>query len=259
MATALTSRQSGPPDAEVRRRFLQVDAKRLLYQTLYSPTALLATMLFSLRFTGRRHVPRQGGLLVIANHQSALDPPLLGVVIPRRLRYLARKTLFKPRPFAWFIEALGAVPLNQESGGTEGLKTAIRLLRAGEAVVIFPEGARTPDGILHPLKPGVVALIRRAMVPVLPVGIAGAFEAWPIHKYVPRLAPLFLGPDEAAIGIAIGRPIAAETLKPLPPEAMLSLLHQRLVELRDEAERIRNRPRGRSVTTSVDDDRPGNK
>jgi 1-acyl-sn-glycerol-3-phosphate acyltransferase len=211
---------------------------RLWYELLYYPVAAFFLFFFSLRVKGRRNVPPTGGLLVLANHQSFLDPPLVGVAVRRRLRYLARKTLFRPRLFAWLIRSLGAIPIDQEVG-TEGIKAALHLLHEGKAVLVFPEGRRTPDGRMQPLKPGVVILIRRARVPVLPVGIAGAFDAFPIHARLPRLAPLFAPPRPGTLAVVIGEPIPPECLADLPPDEMLADLGDVLSDLHRQADRLR--------------------
>jgi 1-acyl-sn-glycerol-3-phosphate acyltransferase len=121
---------------------------------------------FSFRMKGRRHVPRRGPVLVIANHQSFFDPIVLSLACSRPLLFLARKSLFQPRWIAWLLRSLGGVPMDQEGVAKEGLKTILRHLQAGEAVVVFPEGTRTADGKLSPLKPGVQLLINRTQAPV---------------------------------------------------------------------------------------------
>src|SRR3954467_10758500 len=92
----------------------------------------------SIRTEGGRHVPRKGPALLIANHQSYLDPVLVGMASPRHLCFLARKTLFRHRVFAWLIRSLHAVPVDQEGVAKEGLKAILRQLEAGQAVLVFP-------------------------------------------------------------------------------------------------------------------------
>jgi 1-acyl-sn-glycerol-3-phosphate acyltransferase len=221
--------------------FMKERWKHFWYELLYYPTAFIAMMGFSLRVRGRERVPQQGGLLVIANHQSFLDPPLIGIAVRRHLNYLARSTLFDSKPLRWLIESLGAVPINQESVGTAGIKTSLALLKEGRAVLVFPEGSRTPDGTLHPLKPGVVVLIRRAGVPILPVGIAGADQAWPTHRPRPRFSPLWYPSTGAGVAVVVGKPISSKTLADLPPEETLARLHAELLRLHHEAEKLRRK------------------
>ena len=165
-------------------------AKRLWYDWIRLVFRLLAVALFRIRCEGRQHVPATGGALVLSNHQSHLDPPLIGVASNRRLNYLARETLFRFAPFAWFIRSVGSIPIDREGSGLSGLKETLKRLRQGGAVVIFPEGTRSRDGEVAPLKPGFSALARRANVPLVPVGIEGAFAAWPRRRKFPLPAPI---------------------------------------------------------------------
>src|SRR5438552_5239233 len=165
-------------------------ASHLVYETSYYVAAALMTAGWGLRTEGRQHIPARGAALLIANHQSFVDPVLIGLGKRRHLCYLARKTLFKNRAFAWLIRMLNAVPIDQEGVGKEGIKTILEQLRLGQAVVVFPEGERTHDGVMQPLRPGVQLLIKRAQVPIIPVGIAGAFEALPRWRWLPTPAPL---------------------------------------------------------------------
>lgn len=149
---------------------------------------LAAVVLLGVRCHGRRHIPAAGGVLVLPNHQSHLDPVLVGLACNRHLNYLARETLFRYLPFRWLIQSLDAIPIDREGLGLAGLKETLKRLKRGEMVLIFPEGTRTRDGQMAPLKPGFSALARRAQVPLLPVGIAGAYDAWPRWHLLPRRA-----------------------------------------------------------------------
>lgn len=215
--------------------------KHFWYEVAYHIMGAILLLGFGMRVRGRRYVPHQGGLLVVANHQSFLDPPLVGVAIRRHLSYLARKTLFRSRLFGGLIGSVGAIPLDQEVPGTEGIKAALALLKAGKAVLIFPEGRRSPHGRMQPLKPGVVVLIRRGGVPILPVGVAGAYEAWPVRRRWPRFSPLFFPDRSHSVAAVIGEPIPAGALARLPPERMLKELGNVLADLAAQAEKLRNR------------------
>ncbi len=215
-------------------------ARWLWYRIGYFLTSFFFLFAFSLRIFGRCNVPQQGALLIIANHQSFLDPPVIGLAMWRQVYYVARSTLFQSRLFGWLIDSLGAVPLVEEMGGTGGIKIALRLLKAGKAVVVFPEGTRTPDGAIHPLMPGIVALLRRVAVPILPVGIAGAYHCWPSRQRLPRFAPL-VAPDRDGIAVVVGTPIDSATLIDLPPRQILDVLTSELESLFERAERLRRK------------------
>jgi len=140
---------------------------------------LAAVLVFNIRCHGREKVPRTGGGLMLSNHQSNLDPVLIGLASDRRLNYVARKTLFRFAPFRWLINSLDAIAIDREGLGLEGLKEMLKRLQRGEIVLLFPEGTRTPDGEVHPIKPGFCAVARRAGVPIIPVAMDGAFDSWP--------------------------------------------------------------------------------
>jgi 1-acyl-sn-glycerol-3-phosphate acyltransferase len=151
---------------------------------------LIGVAVFHVRCAGRENVPASGGALVLSNHQSHLDPPLIGLASNRRLNFLARDTLFDFAPLGWFIWSVNGIPIDREGGGLSGLKATLKRLKQGGAVVIFPEGTRSPNGEIAPLKAGFSSLARRASVPLVPVGIAGAYEAWPRWRRFPRSSPV---------------------------------------------------------------------
>jgi 1-acyl-sn-glycerol-3-phosphate acyltransferase len=193
----------------------------------------------SLRVEGWQHIPPTGPVLIIANHQSFWDPLLIGVTSRRHLSFLARKTLFRNPAFAWVIRRLSGVPIDQEGVGKEGIKTILKQLEQGRAVVVFPEGERTPDGKLHPLQPGIVLLIKRVQAPIVPVGIAGAYQAWPRTQRLPRPAPLFLPATDATMAVTVGKALDGRHYKDLPREQILQELFDELQKLQRRAERLR--------------------
>jgi 1-acyl-sn-glycerol-3-phosphate acyltransferase len=197
---------------------------------------------FSFRVGGRRRIPRRGPLLIIANHESFFDPIAVGLACPRRVLFLARKTLFTPPWFARLITSLGGVPMDQEGVAKEGLKTILHHLLAGEAVVVFPEGTRTANGDLSPLKPGVQLLIKRTQAQIVPMGIAGAFEALPYWHKIPTLSPLFAPAGKSTIALWVGRPLDARRFVDMPREQLVAELTAELQEVKDRAERLRRKP-----------------
>jgi 1-acyl-sn-glycerol-3-phosphate acyltransferase len=213
----------------------------VIYETSYFAAALGLTLGWSLRTAGRHHVLRAGPALLVANHQSFLDPILVGLSTRRHLCYLARKTLFKHSLFAWLIRMHNAVPIDQDGVGKEGIKAILGQLQLGQAVVVFPEGNRTQDGEMQPLKPGIQLLIKRTQAPIVPVGIAGAFDAWPRWRSYPLPAPLFLPPSRACIAVSIGKPLEAGTLAKMPREQSLQVLQDAIDKERQRAEKLRRK------------------
>jgi len=155
----------------------------------------LTRTLLRLRGHGLEHVPRAGGLLLASNHQSFLDPVLATCLLDRQCWYLARRTLFRGA-FGRFIRTVNAVPLERGEADSAALRAALALLDQNRALLLFPEGTRTRDGALGVVRSGVGSLAARADVPVVPVYIHGAFDAWPRTYRLPRpgRVHVFYGP-----------------------------------------------------------------
>jgi 1-acyl-sn-glycerol-3-phosphate acyltransferase len=204
------------------------------YDALRVVVRFVAVWLYGLRVVGREHWPPDGGALVCANHQSMFDPPLVGLTCSRRMNYLARDTLFRVPVFKQLIYFLDAIPIDREGGGLAGLKETLRRLKAGELVLIFPEGTRTHDGEVARLKPGFVAVARRSRVPLVPVGLDGAYQAWPRTSPFPRLG---------RIAVVIGQPITAEQMAELADDDLVAELQKRIVGCHAEARALREEAR----------------
>jgi 1-acyl-sn-glycerol-3-phosphate acyltransferase len=197
------------------------------YRIVQYLSATLALVLFRWRATGRHNLPETGGVLLVSNHLSYLDVFFLGITARRPLNYVARSTLFVP-VLASFIRSVGAFPIQREGMGASGMKETLRRLRSGGIVTLFPEGTRSADGSLGPLKSGIAVLVARAGVPVVPVGLAGTFETWPRSSLIPVPHP---------IRIHFGRPIFPEELAGMETEAITAMIRDRIQECRAEARR----------------------
>ena len=141
---------------------------------------------FGLELRGIEHIPLDGPLLIVPNHQTYADPPLVTIPIRRPVFYMAWSRLFTIPVFAGFIRRLRAFPVDIDKSDGQAVREAVRLLRAGEAVMIFPEGGRTPDGTLQPFKLGAFRMAVTHRTPVLPVTIVGGWDAWPPNRTLPR-------------------------------------------------------------------------
>jgi 1-acyl-sn-glycerol-3-phosphate acyltransferase len=205
-------------------------AKRVTYDLSRLAARLVGVALFQIRCQGRRNFPRCDGALVCSNHQSYLDPVLVGLACDRRLNYLARQTLFDFRLLGGLIRWYDAIPIQRDGLGLSGLKETLRRLRRGELVLVFPEGRRSNDGQVARLKPGFCALARRAKVPLISVGIDGAFDAWPRDRRWPRLVP---------IGIHVGPPLWPSDFLSLSDAELVSLVEQRIRGCHQAARRMR--------------------
>ena len=219
-------------------------AKRLWYRFLRRVCQLVGVIAYQIRHTGRENIPAEGGVLVVSNHQSHFDPPLVGMGCMRQMNYLARDTLFGFAPFRWLANSLNAFPIDREGLGLGGIKESLRRLKCGEMVVVFPEGTRTRDGEVGPFRPGFTTLAVRSKAAILPVAIEGAYAAWPWRQKLPRLG---------TIHIHYGRPILPEEIKGRDERELLAEVQRRVRQCRAEIRRhpvFNRRPADRSARRS---------
>lgn len=161
----------------------------MLYAVLKALTAALMRLLFRLEARGREHVPRAGPLLLVSNHVSVLDPPLIGGAAPRQLYFLAKEELFRIPLFGRLIHAVNARPVRRDGADSRALRSTLRLLGEGKAILIFPEGTRgRGDGRLGESKPGAGMLAVMSGAPVVPVYVSGSERALPRGAALPRPA-----------------------------------------------------------------------
>ncbi len=166
---------------------------------------LFTTLLFDLKVFGKHNIPRRGGALLLANHQSYLDPVLIAVKLDRPVSYMAKAELFEKKgSFKWLIESLHAFPVKRGTGDVGAIKQAIGRLEEGYLLNMYPEGTRSKTGELGPILPGVAVIVRRAGVPVIPVIIDGSFRAMPKGAKFPR---------KCRIRIYFGQPLKVDGLK----------------------------------------------
>lgn len=141
---------------------------------------------FGVRFEGVRHIPSAGPLIIAPNHVTYADPPLISLPVARPIFFMAWNRLFNVPLFGRLIRFLRAFPVETESADSSATRGAVRLLKAGQAIMIFPEGSRTPDGRLQRFKPGAFRLACSLKAPVLPVTVIGGHESWPPSRVFPR-------------------------------------------------------------------------
>ncbi|HEV7301862.1 MAG TPA: lysophospholipid acyltransferase family protein [Tepidisphaeraceae bacterium] len=176
----------------------------VIYKFCRGVCRIATTVLFDLKVYGVHHVPDEGGALMISNHESYLDPALIGVQVRRNMTFMAKSELFEVPGFGWLIRRLGAFPVRQGKGDKGAIDETIRKLQEGHLLNVFPEGARTLDGKLGPIQKGVALIVKRAKVPIVPVMIAGSYEAWPRSKAMPQSHP---------VGVLYGPPIDVGGMK----------------------------------------------
>lgn len=160
--------------------------KDLVIDKLFRPSlGLIAKGFYRAQFFGVENTPVEGRLLITPNHVSYPDPPLVALPIPRRVHFMAWDRLFEIPGMGSLIHFLGAFPVKLEGFDRNAVRIARELLEEEKAVLIFPEGGRSPDGKLMEFKPGFARLALQTGTPVLPVSINGAYESWPVGKMIP--------------------------------------------------------------------------
>jgi 1-acyl-sn-glycerol-3-phosphate acyltransferase len=146
----------------------------------------ISRVYFRLELRGTEHIPQGGPIIITPNHQTYADPPFVTIPVCRPVYYMAWNRLFRIPLFGWLIRRLRAFPVDIGASDARATREVVRLLQAGEAVMIFPEAGRSPDGRVGRFKLGAFRLATSLGVPVLPVSIHGGYESWPPHRLWPR-------------------------------------------------------------------------
>jgi 1-acyl-sn-glycerol-3-phosphate acyltransferase len=139
---------------------------------------------------GVENVPPQGGFMIVSNHASYFDPPLIGTRLRRGLYYMAKRELFRVPVFGRLIRAVNSVPVDRGQVRRESMREYIRLMHEGHVLVVFPEGTRSRDGELKPFKAGVAMIAAQAEVRCIPAYVQGSYKSWPKHRWFPRPAKI---------------------------------------------------------------------
>jgi 1-acyl-sn-glycerol-3-phosphate acyltransferase len=162
--------------------------------SLYAGARILLRAFFRVfnrwEVVGRDLVPAEGGVLLVANHTSYADPPVVGTASPRPVNFMAKAELFSIPLLGWVIKRTHAFPVRRGAGDREALRRAIRLLKEGKVLLIFPEGTRSPDGRLIAAEQGAAFIALSAGVQVVPVALDGADRLLPLHSPIMRPAKL---------------------------------------------------------------------
>jgi 1-acyl-sn-glycerol-3-phosphate acyltransferase len=204
----------------------------MLYGILKPIAVVLMRGLFRLEARGVDNVPAEGPLLLVANHSSVLDPPLVGGACPRQLSFLAKAELFRIPGLGALIRRVGAQPLRREGADPAALRTAQRVLAEGKALLVFPEGTRGAEGVLREAKLGAAMLAMQSGAPVVPVYVSGSGRAWPRGRRLPRPAKVMV-----TFGPPLRFPRAAGTGRKAQYEAASRRMMTAIADLRDGAVR----------------------
>lgn len=166
------------------------------YKIFYLVKPLFKTLL-RIRATGTENIPKDGACIIAANHRSHLDPPVINIISPRPVLFMAKKELFDVPVLSWLIRKAGAIPVNRDGRDVSTLKKAVGMLKDGHCVGIFPEGSRARPGEFRKPQAGVGFLIEKAKVPVIPMLIEGTDKILPSKAKLPKL---FLYNIEVKVG-----------------------------------------------------------
>jgi 1-acyl-sn-glycerol-3-phosphate acyltransferase len=133
---------------------------------------------FGFKVVGAENIPPKGSYIIGCNHTSYMDPPVIGCAFPYPVFFFARKTLYSTATMRWLLPRMNSIPVDRDRSDIAGMRTSLRVVKAGSPLVVFPEGTRTHDGGLQPGLPGVGLLISKAKAPVLPIRLRGTYECW---------------------------------------------------------------------------------
>ena len=169
-----------------------------MYRFFQTVGQVLLVLFFDYRFYGIRKVPKSGPVIIASNHQSFMDPVVVGVPLNRRFASMARESLFKHPVLERVLRSLGSFPLSRGNADLGAMREGLRVLKGGGLLLLFPEGTRTFDGKVGELHPGLAVLAGRSGAWVVPTAIDGAYECWPRRRLLPR---------PGRVRVAYGRPM----------------------------------------------------
>jgi 1-acyl-sn-glycerol-3-phosphate acyltransferase len=136
----------------------------------------LAKLSLRRKITGKTNMPQHSACIVVSNHVNLLDSPLIGISLGRKVYFMAKAELFHSRLIGWLAEQFGAFPVARGKLNRRAGRTAVELLANRQALIIYPEGQRSPDGKLGQAYPGAALLALKSGVPIVPVGIIGTAQ-----------------------------------------------------------------------------------
>jgi 1-acyl-sn-glycerol-3-phosphate acyltransferase len=192
------------------------------YNLASSAMDLVSSFVARRSVLGLDNVPQEGPLVVVSNHLSLIDPPFLGAIFPRPVRFMAKEELFRMPGMSWVVRNYRAFPVRRGEADRQALQTSLRLLRDGEVVAIFPEGTRSKAGAMQQAHAGAALIALRAGAPVLPVGIACTERVlcWPPREIRPSIVVRIGEPIHVSRG---GRGISRDLLEETTTSIMRSV------------------------------------
>ncbi len=176
-------------EAAVRRRCrtLQGLLAAMFYRIMQLLIILVSKVYFRLTSDGHEQIPKTGGVLLVANHCSFLDPPLIGCQVQRVVHYMTKEELLRIPVLGWTLRHLNTIPIRREGIDRKALERAVEVLKRGEVLLVFPEGTRSHDGKIQSPRRGA-GMIAAACenITIVPAYIRGSFEAMPPVARFPK-------------------------------------------------------------------------
>lgn len=174
---------------------------RPFYGFFHYLAANVRAMWFRGEVVGTENFPATGPFLIASNHASHLDPPFVGSQVKKQMRFFARKSLWNNRVMAWWLDQVETIAVERDTGDIGAIKKVLQALKDNRAVVLFPEGTRSPDGSLQKPKAGVGLMACKTGVPVVPCRVYGSFAAFGKGDKIPNFG--------TPVTVVFGPPIPA--------------------------------------------------
>jgi len=159
----------------------------MLYDFVRIVLSAIFRCIFRCKVAGRENIPKQGGVIIAANHLSLWDPPLAATFVPRYVHFMAKEELFKIPIFGYIIKKLHSFPVRRGASDRAAIRTAITLLNDGHCLGLFPEGTRSKNGTIRKAEPGLALIALKAGVPVVPTAVIGTNKIMAKGSFLPKL------------------------------------------------------------------------
>lgn len=156
----------------------------IFYKVVKNSIRFLLSLIYRIEIEGKENIPIEGKAIVCSNHFNNLDPVLIGTCLPRQINYMAKEELFSNKVFALIFKKLGVFPVKRGGADISAIKTALKVLKDGSALGIFPEGTRSKTGKLLDAKPGAAMIAVRSQSPIIPAAIVGNYKPFTKVKII---------------------------------------------------------------------------
>ncbi|MEI7506595.1 MAG: lysophospholipid acyltransferase family protein [Actinomycetes bacterium] len=205
---------------------------RSFYQFIRFLVVSICRIYCRMTVTGQENIPTTGPFILAPIHRSYIDTPIASGCTRRRMRFMGKDSMWKHQPLNWMLSALGAFPVTRGSADREAILRAIKVLKSGEPLVLFPEGERKSGAVVQPLMDGAAYVACKAGVPIIPVGIGGS-------ERVMGKGAKFIYPRKLVVIIGQPIPVPASVEGRMPRAAVKEVteqLYDQLQKLFDEAQ-----------------------